>query len=87
VPLSVNFQVTERSSVLARSRFGLQLGLGIATAVASWLQELGERRRLAGLPAAELIDHDHVLRTASRPPVIGERQLTGIEAARLEHFA
>src|ERR1017187_1905749 len=58
--------------------FGLQVGLGLAGTAG--FEELGQRRRTAWLPAAELVDHDRVLGTAWRPAVggVGEREIVGV---------
>src|ERR1039457_1873645 len=58
--------------------FGFQVGLGFAGAAG--FEELGQRRRSAWLPSAELVDHDRVLGTAGRPAVgdVGEREVVGV---------
>jgi len=63
--------------VLARSWFCFQVGFGLAGAGAAGFEELGEGRGTAGLPAAELVDDDHILGTAGRPVVVRERQVVG----------
>jgi hypothetical protein len=55
------------------SWFGFQVWLWIVGAPG--FQELGEGWGLAGLPAAELVDHDHVLGTARGPAVVREPQV------------
>src|SRR5271165_611625 len=61
------------------SWFGFQVGLWFAGA--SGFQELGQRRRPAWLPAAELVDHDCVLGGTAWWPavgVVGEREVIGV---------
>src|ERR1039457_3038857 len=56
-----------------RSWFGFQVWFWFACAAG--FQELGEGWGLAGLPAAELVDHDRVRGTALRPAVVREWQV------------
>src|SRR5271166_3769744 len=62
------------------SWFGFQVGLWFAGAGGPGFQELGERRWLTWLPAAELVDDDHVLGTAWWPAAggVGEREVIGV---------
>src|SRR6266496_151478 len=76
--LSACFRPVKQCLVLARSWFGLQVGLGFAGAAGPGFQELGQGRGMGGLPAAELIDHDQVGGTAGRPLLLGLRQVVGL---------
>src|SRR5208282_5968414 len=61
------------------SWFGFQVGFRCAGAAG--FQELGQRRRPARLPAAELVDHDRVLGGTAWWPVVGEvgeREVIGV---------
>src|SRR5690242_9256690 len=60
------------------SWFGFQVGFGLASAAGLRFQELGQRGRLGGPPAAELVDDDQVGGTARRPLTLGVGQVIWI---------
>src|SRR5437868_3368114 len=62
----------------SRSWFGFQVGFGLASAAGLGFQELSQRGRLGGAPAAGLVDDDQVGGTARRPLILGVGQVIGV---------